>query len=258
MKPELVGVSRSALITLCARARESQHPRSVLSDPSAEEVLRTLDHDFSTYERSPLTLCGLAVRARTLDDWTRRFLETATRPRVVSLGCGLDDRSRRVGGEASWLDVDLAPMEELWRRFHSDSGRCFVAGSLDDEAWVEGLPEGESTVVLAEGVLMYVAPERVRRLFELLRRRLPRAEVWADVLSPLAARTGALQPAVGGVGNRFSWSLKAGRAPEGFELVEELSLFQPRPERWGGWRLLGRLPLVRSGWRLLRLRARDR
>ena len=41
MKPGLEGVSRSALITLCARAREGAHPRSVLSDPSAEAAAIT-------------------------------------------------------------------------------------------------------------------------------------------------------------------------------------------------------------------------
>jgi O-methyltransferase involved in polyketide biosynthesis len=229
----------------------------VLCDPHAERLFRELDYDFSHVRRSAVTCCGLAVRARVLDDWTREFLSTAEAPRVVTLGCGLDDRSRRVGRPAAWLDVDLPVVEPTWRATCSDSGRAFTTGSLDDEAWLDALPEGHDTRIIIEGVLMYVAPERVARVFRLLRGRLPRAEVWADVLSPLASRTAALHPAVARTGNSFLSGWKTGASIEGYELVEELSLYRPHPERWGRWRILGHLPVVRGSWRLLRLRPRE-
>lgn len=256
MKPELSGVTESALITLCARALERAHPRSVLSDPHAEQLLRDLDYDFSQFARSALTCCGLAVRARVLDDWTRRFLAGAERPRIVTLGCGLDNRSQRVGMPAAWLDVDLPIVEPTWRAAFAESGRRFVACSLDEDAWIESLPPGHDTRVIIEGVLMYLAPERVARVFGLLRERLPQAEVWADVLSPIASRTAALHPSVAATGNRFLSGWPTGAGIEGHELTEELSLYAPHPERWGRWRVLAGLPLMRTSWRLLRLKAR--
>lgn len=254
MKVSLSGVSETALITLCARALEGLHPRSVLRDSHAEEVLGRLDQDLSRFRRSRLTCCGASVRTRVLDDWTRQFLGTAERARIVTLGCGLDNRSLRVGLPAAWLDVDLPQMEAPWRALCASSGRDFVASSVDDEAWLRALAEGGDTRVIIEGVLMFLEPARVARVFTLLRDRLPDAEVWADVLSPLASHTASLHPAVSATGASFHSGWREGAAIEGYRLVEELSLYRPFPERWGRWRVLAQLPLVRSSWRLLRLR----
>jgi O-methyltransferase involved in polyketide biosynthesis len=265
LESRLAGVSETSLITLWARA----HEEALFSDPWALRCLTRLEHDWSKFADAPLTAAGVAIRARAIDDVVRAELARRPRP-VVSLGCGLDARRWRVDAAVeaasqvracTWVDLDLPPVAALNKvLLPTAPGRHLVAASLLDSSWCSEIPRHTPPLILCEGVLMYLQPRAVERLFEILRAHFPGAMFVADVLSPLAARSAPLHATVARTGSSFGWGVTRGRTVArrlGARLRRETSLYTLFPQRWGRWgRIASVLPFVSDSWRLLELELR--
>ncbi|MFB8128568.1 class I SAM-dependent methyltransferase [Streptomyces mirabilis] len=125
---------------------------------------------------------GMAVRARCYDREVRAFLARHPRGAVVCLGEGLETQFWRVdNGTVQWLGVELADSAALRRRLLPDTDRRrTLTGSLLDERWMREVDASDGVLVLAQGVLMYVAWDRVRALVEACTARFPGAGLVFD------------------------------------------------------------------------------
>lgn len=63
-----------------------------------------------------------------------------------------------------------------------------IGSSVTDSGWLDQIPTARPTLVVAEGLLMYVAEDEVRRLLQRLTDRFPGGEMHFDTLSALAPR----------------------------------------------------------------------
>ncbi len=193
---QLEGVSETLFLPLYSLAIESQARRPILADPGTVELTRRLNQAFAGSEkriyrrlvqgRLPrLLVTTMALRIRGYDRYVRAFLEREPDGIVVNLGCGLDDRRRRVdNGRVRWYDLDLPPVIALRRRLLPETERWrFIISSVLDLAWLDALPDepGHRFLFVAEGLLMYLPAEGVRALVIALRERYPGAELVAEV-----------------------------------------------------------------------------
>jgi len=125
-------------VPLAARARQTRLKRPALRDPKAVEMIESIDHDVSVYDRG---WGGFVTVLRTLifDWWVRQFLAAHPAGTVVELGAGLNSRFERTdNGTARYVELDLPDTIELRRRFFADTGRRrMVAGSVLDEDWMD-------------------------------------------------------------------------------------------------------------------------
>lgn len=180
------------LVTLYLRAHESRSRRPILGDRAAAEAVERIDYDFKRIHRSSLPASNqylVALRAKRLDDWCADFLRRHPDAVVLHLGCGLDGRAFRlaVPPSVSWFDVDQPGVIELRRRLYHDNERYRMIGSsVTDPRWLEQTPTGRPTLVIAEGLLMYLAEDEVRRLLQRLTDRFQSGEMHFDTLSALA------------------------------------------------------------------------
>ena len=79
------------------------------------------------------------MRIRHFDRYVADFLAREPDGVVVSLGCGLDDRRRRVdNGTVRWFDLDLPEVIELRRRFLDETDRMRFIASLGPRLRVDG------------------------------------------------------------------------------------------------------------------------
>lgn len=100
----LESISETLLITLYARAVESQRPDAMIKDETAVALIRKLDCDFSRYKLQGHDEVALILRVREFDRRVREFLNRNTDAAVVHIGCGLDTRFERVdNGKVEWL-----------------------------------------------------------------------------------------------------------------------------------------------------------
>jgi O-methyltransferase involved in polyketide biosynthesis len=78
---------------------------------------------------------------------------------------------------------------ELRRRLYDDTERYRMIGSsVTDPQWLDETPTGRPTLVIAEGLLMYLQEGEVRRLFERLTGRFDHGELLFDTVPPLAPK----------------------------------------------------------------------
>ncbi|MCX4684374.1 class I SAM-dependent methyltransferase [Kitasatospora purpeofusca] len=205
----LSGVAMTLLTPLYGRAHAQRLiPGSEFSDPQATRVL----HETGFRESEVLTDRSNAVgsihRAVVFDAITRRFAHTHPTGTVLSVGIGLCTRDQRLADtvpeSVRWLGVDVPEVVELRERLLPDSRARVRAASLTSPEWTDVVEARPGPVlVLAEGVLMYLAPAEVTGFLADTRRHLgPGTRLAADFFHPWVALSG-LHPIPRATGARF-------------------------------------------------------
>lgn len=264
----LTGAPETMLATLYARALDSRAPDSVLHDHAAAEAVDRIDYDFArTGVFGPLAT-AIALRARQLDEWTAAFLVRHPEATVLHLACGLDTRAHRLAPAASvcWVDVDYPAVLELRERLLPVPAGDYrtIAASVTDDGWLDEVPADRPTVVVFEGLSMYLREGDGRRLVERVTSRFPSGELLFDCLGTVGVLLQPLVPLVRNAGATLHWAVDDPRCVEtwapGLELLDVVrSLELPGldrlvlPARLGAW-ALSWLPFVRDVSRLLRYR----
>lgn len=133
-KNTLTGVPETMLQTVYARARESAG-RGAIRDETAEQIIGSLDYDFSLAEKDTAMRSGVIARTIVLDRLVGAWLGRHPGTVVVNLACGLDTRCYRMKGYQHWYNLDLR------RRSPCGSGFCRRAArsrSLPCPQWTTG------------------------------------------------------------------------------------------------------------------------
>ena len=192
----LTNVQQTLLLTLYLRALESRSTTPVLGDPMAERLVACLDYDFTRFDSKrgdPL----VALRALSMDRQVARFCARHPDAVVVHLACGLDSRAWRVDPPATvqWYDVDYPEVVELRRALYPERpGYRSVAADVTEPDWLEGLPGDRPTMVVAEGLVMYLPAAEVERLVTRIVGHFHDGEVMFDVFSRVGATVIRCQP----------------------------------------------------------------
>ncbi len=183
----LSGVSKTAILTLRARAEEHHRPDRIFEDPTAAEWWTRVEWpvELDLWYR-PDTQSGLARRADDINRIARRAVETLGVDRIIELGCGLSTRSARLSDLrlAHWFDVDLPEVIALRTRWGVGGARhTQIASSVLDHAWIDRLHgEPHRHLFIAEGLLYYLPREEVDALIDALGRRFAGSLVLTDMV----------------------------------------------------------------------------
>src|SRR5262249_53825569 len=130
---------------------------------------------------------------------------------LVNIGEGLDNRFTRIdNGRISCIDLDLPEVIRLRANFAPETNRRrLVPKSVLDYTWMDEVDSrGRPFVLVAEGVLMYLPREDVRRLFARTAERFPGAEIIFDTVAPALVRFGATVELGRGLNARYQWGVK--------------------------------------------------
>ncbi|CAD5254431.1 Tetracenomycin polyketide synthesis O-methyltransferase TcmP [Bosea sp. 62] len=237
MQTETVALTRekeTLLITLWAKAGESLLPDSLLKDRFAAEAATRIDYDFAKLKVDRDLMVGLAMRASTIDGWARDFLGRHHDALVLHLGCGLDSRVFRIDPPASidWYDIDYPDVIALRQKLYpARDGYHLTGSSVTEPGWIAGLPRDRPTMIVAEGLLLYLPEEEVPLLLERLVRHCRSGEIVFDAYSPFGLKLIAMQPSIKATGAVLRWSLddpaELERQVPGLELVTELTAYDP-------------------------------
>lgn len=145
---------------------------------------------------------AMAMRARVFDDWTEEMLCANPEALVLQIGCGLDSRCLRVKAPyLHWIDTDFPEVLSLRKKYYEeDEAYRMMALDASKPEQLETLPDGESAVLLLEGVSMYLTNEQVRRLLQALGKKYARLQILMDVYTALGARASKYKNPVKDVG----------------------------------------------------------
>ncbi|MEU9124135.1 class I SAM-dependent methyltransferase [Streptomyces sp. NPDC048506] len=224
------------LATLYGRALDSRSKQPILGDTMAVDTVRRLrrdfHYDFRKMRVSAGDAAGIALRGRQLDVITARFLARYEEATVVHMGCGLDTRIYRLdpGPGVRWFDVDYPEVIEVRRQlFPERAGYTTIPSSVTDPAWVARIPSDRPTMIVAEGLLMYLTEEDGTALLRRLMAHVPRGELAFDAFSAFAVRAARLNHVVRKAGARLHWGTDAegiARLSPRLKIVESISALE--------------------------------
>ena len=235
-------VSDTARWVAVYRAMETERPDALFRDPFArtlagargEEIVRTMKGGMSA-------AWSMIVRTAVMDELLLRCVREDGADCVLNLAAGLDARPFRLALPATlrWVDVDFADMLDYkWSVLQSATPSCRyerMAADLSAEASRRAIfsrigREERRVLVIAEGLLVYLAPASVTALAGDLHAQEAFAWWMIDLASPRLLRW-----------MQRSWGKRAaeGNAPFLFAPAEGPKFFEP-----AGWRELE----FRSSW----------
>ncbi|KAH8895814.1 putative polyketide synthase protein [Thozetella sp. PMI_491] len=196
----LSGPQESLLITLYAKRQDFRSPKPLLGDKWAADVFEKMGdiQDIETrLKGTPVSITSVTVRARCLDNWIVEFLAAHPTATVLHLACGLDTRALRLqdqcGSGVRWIDLDLPDVVKLRRRLampppENVGEYTLVGASATDQGWLEDIPADRPTVVVFEGLTMYLALEDGKAMIQRLVSYFPSGQLLFDSMSPLSLK----------------------------------------------------------------------
>lgn len=263
-KVDLRGAAATLLLTLYMRRRDAVSRRPILGDPYAAEVYDRIEHDVGGLWQYSGDVSAVATRAVTLDGWTREFLAREPAGQVLHLGCGLDSRPLRVGAPSScrWIDVDQSDVIDIRRRLYSFPDHVVeVPGSVTEDGWWDAVDPSRPTLVVAEGLFMYLPGDDVHALVDRVVQGTPHAELAFDAVAPWTIGISRWVPTFRAMGTGFRWGWApaefAHRHPQLRELddvsvYDEAAIREPRVWLRPLLSAAGHLPAMQDAMRLHR------
>ncbi|NLU73356.1 hypothetical protein HCC61_11820 [Streptomyces sp. HNM0575] len=142
-------------------------------DPQAREAWSALDAMARERGRrledlvltDVMNVVGTIRRSQDIDARVREFAGEHDGIQVVTLGIGMCNRAARLADlDAAWSGVDNAEVVALRSKLLPDDTTRLIAGSVTEPDWLAGIGPAKPTVLVAEGLLMYLTRPLVGRL----------------------------------------------------------------------------------------------
>ena len=210
-KITLTGAQETMLATLYGRAVDSGRATSVLHDDEAQRAVDRIDYDFSKTGMNTTSAVGVAIRAKTLDDWTRDFIRRTPSCTVLHLACGLDTRVHRIErpDTVRWIDVDMPDVVALRHKLLPEPSGDYrlVASSVTEDAWLADVPADRPVVAVFEGLSMYLTQAEGHALISRITSRFAGGELLFDVYGSWGIKLQKLVPAVRNAGATLHWGV---------------------------------------------------
>lgn len=198
------------LIPLYGKAIESKKPSPIIMDTKAMDMIHQIDYDFSALKIPEKTNLMMCLRASLMDDLTKDFLSQNKDSTVLHLGCGLDSRYYRIqDNNVDWYDIDFKVVIDLRKLFFEETSNYhMISSSVTDEDWIERLPSRNShTIVVAEGLFMYLKEDDIKKLLISLRNRLGSFILIFDAFSVFTAKKVNNHPSIKKTGAVIKWGI---------------------------------------------------
>lgn len=199
------------LATLYGRALDARKAKPILGDPTAEEAVGRIDYDFGKFKINDNMAFSIATRARLFDEVAGEFLRAHPAATVLHLGCGMDSRVFRLDPPPTvrWFDVDYPDVIALRTEVYPGErdGYTMIGSSVTEHDWFSRVPADAPTLVVAEGLTMYLAPDEGPALLRALIAHLRSGEMLFDVYSRLGIKLQKAVPAVRHAKATLQWGV---------------------------------------------------
>lgn len=210
LRVDLSGSPQTMLATLYAKALDADLPNSVLHDTWARDVVDRIDYDWSRTSITARNSPSVTTRSAHFDRWTRQFLAVHPEAVVLHLGCGLDGRFFRLqpGPRVDWYDIDYPDVAALRTQLYPTREHYHVlASSVTDAAYLAEVPNDRPTLVLGEGLTMYLTRDEGIALLHRVVNRFPSGELQFDAFNTLGIKSQWSNPVVRRSGSTLYWGI---------------------------------------------------
>ena len=245
----LSGVPETMLQTVYARAKETK-TRGAIHDDKAVELVDKLHYDFSLADKDAAMSSGVIARTIVLDHLVQQYLTAHPGAVVVNIACGLDTRCYRMQGYSHWYNLDLPETIGVRARLLPESGTISQIAQSAMEDWGGSIAETDApTLVIIEGLTMYLTQEDVQQIFAVIHKRFSKATVFVEIMNPMVVKN-MKEKSIEGSHAKFTWGAKNGTELQallpGFTCTGEHSLVEGMAEFMPVYKALDKIPVVRN------------
>ncbi|MEB4209116.1 class I SAM-dependent methyltransferase [Mycobacterium sp. 94-17] len=198
------------LATLYAKALDADLPKPILGDRYARDIVGRIDYDWSKTTITPRNSTSVTTRTAHFDSWVRQFLAAHPSATVLHVGCGLDGRYFRLrpGPQVQWYDVDYPDVAGLCTQLYpATENRRVIAASVTDPAWIAQIPDDRPTLMIAEGLTMYLDQPQGIAMLRRIVDRFESGELQFDAFNRLAIKTQWINAVVRRSGSKLGWGV---------------------------------------------------
>jgi O-methyltransferase involved in polyketide biosynthesis len=108
----------------------------------------------------------------------------------------------------TWYDVDYPEVIALRSTLYPERGHYhMISSSVTAPSWLAQVPADRPTLIVAEGLTMYLKPEEGHELMRRLTGHFVHGIIAFDAFNRLTIRVQHLNPAARGCGARMSWGI---------------------------------------------------
>lgn len=199
----MTGVNKTLYIPLYGKAYVSSKG-IILRDKKAEEIWSAEGKGVPLKGKSKSKWLAyyMGMRSAVFDNWLREQMTVHSDAAVLHIGCGLDSRVERVGTDGhQWYDIDFPEVIDERRRHYSETAEYHMIGSDARETWwLEQLPQYENTIIVMEGVCMYMKSDEVCALLSALTDHFGSVSILMDCYTTFAAKASKYKNPINEVG----------------------------------------------------------
>lgn len=199
---EFINLSSTAatlLITLYSRASMSRK-KMILEDKKAEEIISLAGYDEKLLKVSLKLQALLTLRAYIMDEYAKDFIKKYDgNCNVIQLGCGLDSRYIRINNEqVKWYDLDLYGTMEMRKKYYRNAlNYKMITSNVCNLEWLKEIKDPSlPTLIIGEGLFMYLTEEENRLVLEKLTNYFNYCEIIMDVFCSLAVSFSRFAPSL--------------------------------------------------------------
>lgn len=207
---ELGGPPQTMLATLYAKALDADLPNPILGDRYAKEIVERIDYDWTRTAITVRNSASVTMRTAHFDNWARQFLAVHSAAVVLHLGCGLDSRYFRLqpGPDVEWYDVDYPQVAELCSTLNPPADHYHVvAASVTDPAWLTEVRNDRPTLMIGEGLTMYLSEQDGVALLRRVIDRFASGELQFDAFNWLGIKSQWMNTVVRRSGSTLRWGI---------------------------------------------------
>ena len=191
-----------------------------LEDSKAEKIIESIDYDFGKLKQSKWLSMFMAVRAKIIDEICSKYMSVNANVTIIHLGCGLDSRCLRVSSNYDkWYDIDFPNVIELRKKFYTEDEKYKMIGSsVTNLEWLNSINSNDNTLIIAEGLTMYLSEEEIKQILSEINSRFPNATIVFDAYSKQAVKSSKLKNPVNQMNATVKWGMNK---PSEFESLNE-------------------------------------
>ncbi len=257
-------IAETLLLTVALRAFDTRQKHPVLGDKKSVELMEQIDYDFEQFAKgSMMSRLGTNVRLKYFDTCAREYIAAHEKPVIVSLGCGLDTRYHRLGGDskAVFYEIDLPEVIVLREKLLPETENNHLLGySMFDPEWMEKIktahPDG-NFLFIVEGVMMYFEESQVRLFLCSLADTFPGSEICFDALSLWSSKNSKRHDTLRKMQAEFKWGIDDDKElvkwHTGLEIISSESIMWQMGEYHWFPRIMRHLKIFQNASRMLHL-----
>lgn len=202
------GVNKTLYIPLYGKSKVSKQG-IIIKDEMAEKIWQEEGFEVKGKTRSKWLCYNMAMRAKVFDDWTDKMLNADSDTLILHIGCGLDSRCLRVSEPyTNWIDGDFLEVIETRRKYYEESANYhMITFNACESEQVSRLPDSERTIVILEGISMYLKNEQLNALFKALSKKYNSLNILMDVYTVWGANASKYKNPINDVGVTTVWGI---------------------------------------------------